>query len=205
MFFPPYCGICGKEDCFLCDNCYNKLEKYKLNYCEKDKFFIYSYKDEIRRLLLRYKFNDYSYYSRIFSSSMEKNKKMCRFLKNYDIIIPVPVHIKRRIERGFNQCDLIMRQFFELIKSNKELHNLDYARNVLIKIKNTKPQSKNKLKDRVRSVVNVFEVRNKEKIINKRVLIFDDVYTTGSTTNECKRVLLNAGAMEVGILVIAKD
>lgn len=136
---------------------------------------------------------------------MEKNKKMCRFLKNYDIIIPVPVHIKRRIERGFNQCDLIMRQFFELIKSNKELHNLDYARNVLIKIKNTKPQSKNKLKDRVRSVVNVFEVRNKEKITNKRVLIFDDVYTTGSTTNECKRVLLNAGAMEVGILVIAKD
>ena len=51
----------------------------------------------------------------------------------------------------------------------------------------------------------IYEVKNKEKIIDKNVIIFDDIYTTGSTLNECKKVLLEAGAKKVGILALAKD
>ena len=51
----------------------------------------------------------------------------------------------------------------------------------------------------------IYEIKNKEKIIGKKVIIFDDIYTTGSTINECKKVLLEAGAKKVGILALAKD
>ena len=52
---------------------------------------------------------------------------------------------------------------------------------------------------------NVFEIRNECKIKNKKILLLDDIYTTGSTVNECSRILKNAGCKEIGIITIAKD
>ena len=59
--------------------------------------------------------------------------------------------------------------------------------------------------DRIKNVKNVYSVRNQEKIINRNILLIDDIYTTGNTVNECSRVLKQAGAKNIGILTLAKD
>ena len=133
-----------------------------------------------------------------------KNKKLCQFIKSYDIILSVPLHKKRLKERGYNQSQLIAR---ELVKEYN-LHNnkkMIYYNDVIIKTKNIKPQSTKNLKDRIQDVIGIYEIKNKEKIIGKNIIIFDDIYTTGSTANECKKILLEAGANNVGILALAKD
>ena len=133
-----------------------------------------------------------------------KNKKLCQFIKSYDIILSVPLHKKRLKERGYNQSQLIAK---ELVKEYN-LHNnkkMIYYNDVIIKTKNIKPQSTKNLKDRIQDVIGIYEIKNKEKIIGKNIIIFDDIYTTGSTANECKKILLEAGANNVGILALAKD
>ena len=133
-----------------------------------------------------------------------KNKKLCQFIKSYDIILSVPLHKKRLKERGYNQSQLIAKK---LVKEYN-LHNnkkMIYYNDVIIKTKNIKPQSTKNLKDRIQDVIGIYEIKNKEKIIGKNIIIFDDIYTTGSTANECKKILLEAGANKVGILALAKD
>ena len=77
--------------------------------------------------------------------------------------------------------------------------------NIIIKYKNIVPQSTLNQNGRKENIKNVYKVINKEKIKNKKILILDDIFTTGSTVNECSRILKEAGAKEIGILTIAKD
>lgn len=127
-----------------------------------------------------------------------KNKKICRFLKTYDIIIPVPIHKKRMKQRGYNQTELISKKIADIIK-------IKYTKNCLIKYKNTKPQRILNKQERKQNIVGVYKVINSEQIKNKKIIIFDDVYTTGSTADECAKILKEAGALKVDVLTIAKD
>lgn len=202
LIFPPKCGVCGKIGNFLCNECEEKIEKYKINLVEKNiiynkkvnKLYIYRYNGIIRNLLLEYKFYDKSFLADMFAKIIIKNKKIYRFLKSYDIIIPVPLHTKRKLERGYNQVELIA----------KKLGIIKVQSNCLVKIKNIRPQSEKGLKDRIINVKNVYNLQNIEKIKGKRIIIFDDIYTTGSTINECIKVL-NEVTKEIGVLIIAKD
>lgn len=161
---------------------------------------MYKYEGEIRSLLLKYKFNDKAYLSDFFAQMILKNQKAISFIKKYEIIIPVPLHRKRLLERGYNQTELIVKK----VSINNSI--VDCVENdVLKKAKNTKPQSKNNLYERISNIKGVYFVENAEKIKNKNILLFDDVYTTGSTANECRKVLINAGARQVGVMTIARD
>lgn len=75
----------------------------------------------------------------------------------------------------------------------------------LIKQKNTLMQSSLRKDERAQNVQNAYKVINVEKIENKKILLVDDIYTTGATIKECKRVLKQAGVETIGVLVIAKD
>ena len=207
LFFPQKCGICGKTGTVLCKSCEEKIEKYKINLLEENyirykkeelikinKFYIYKYNGIIRELLIKYKFYDNSYLADTFVKLMLKNKKLCRFLKNYDIIIPVPLHKKRQLQRGYNQVELIA----------KKMGKIDIESRALVKIKNIKPQSQKSVNERIMDVKGIYNVKNYEKIKNKKILLFDDIYTTGSTVGECIKVLSNY-SKEIGVLIIAKD
>lgn len=198
VIFPIQCGICEKLGSSICDKCYNDLKKYEIRKQYEDLFFAYKYEGIIRTLIIKYKFHDKSYLYKTFSEILLKNKNLCKFLKSYDIILPVPLHKKRLQERGYNQVDLIAK---EIAKKT----GLIYYKNVLIKNKNIKPQSIKSIQERVNDVLGIYEVKNSELIKEKNVLILDDIYTTGSTAQECKKELLKAGANKVGILVLAKD
>lgn len=200
LIFPPTCEICGKVGTYLCDKCYFKIKKYEINYISKNKeiFCMYRYKDKIRELLIDYKFNDKSYLYNFFSELLIKNKKVCKILKSCDIIIPIPLHKKRKLDRGYNQSELILRDIAK--KMDLQIEN-----NVLKKVKNIKPQSEKGYAERMNDIKGVYIVENTQKIVGKKVLIFDDVYTTGSTTGECKKELLKVGASKVVIFTLTKD
>ena len=76
---------------------------------------------------------------------------------------------------------------------------------VLIKSKNTIAQSKLNKNKRKQNIKGAFKILNSEKIQGKNILLFDDIYTTGSTVNECSKILTRAGAKRIGVLTIAKD
>ena len=76
---------------------------------------------------------------------------------------------------------------------------------VLIKTKNNVPQSTLDKKSRIINAKNVYKIQNLDKIQNKKVLVFDDIYTTGSTVRACVEELKKAGPSKIGILTLAKD
>ena len=101
-------------------------------------------------------------------------------------------------KRGYNQSELIARN---IARST----GLELVADALTKVKNNIAQSTLNREDRQNNVRDVYGIKNIEKIKNKRVVLIDDIYTTGSTVNECSRILKNAGANKVAVLVIAKD
>ena len=160
--------------------------------------YIFRYEGQIRKIIIDYKFNEKSYIYETFVNFLLKNKKIFENIKNYDTIIPVPISKKRQKERGYNQSLLIARKIAE--KTNLELMN-----NCLIKTKNIIEQSKLNKEDRAQNIYGVYELKNKQLVENKKILLIDDIYTTGSTVNECSRMLRIANPAKIGVLVLAKD
>lgn len=200
IIFPPKCGICGKiGERYICNNCYNMfvINKIYKNY-NRERFHMLKYEGIIRDKLIEYKFNDKPHLYRMFYEILIKDKNACDFLKGYDIIIPVPIHKKRKSLRGYNQSELIAKKLSDRFKMPMYI-------DVLKKQINTIPQSSLGKKARKSNAQNVYKVDNMQKIKNKNVVIVDDIYTTGATANECIKVLKDAGAYRVGIITIAKD
>ena len=200
IIFPHKCGICGKiGEGYICNNCYNMfiINKIYKNY-NSERFHMLKYEGIIRDKLIEYKFNDKPYLYRMFYEILIKDKNACDFFKGYDIIIPVPIHKKRKTLRGYNQSELIAKKLSDKFKMPMYI-------DVLKKQINTIPQSSLGKKARKNNAQNVYKVDNMQKIKNKNVVILDDIYTTGATANECIKVLKDAGAYRVGIVTIAKD
>lgn len=206
LVYPNVCGFCNKI-CKneLCNRCKNKIKKYEINIIIKpqNRYFeelisIFKYEGIIREKIIQYKFGDRAYMNNTFAKIILKNEKICGLLKKYDIIIPVPIHKKRKAQRGYNQTQLIANKISKCL-------NIKLCNNVLVKNKNTIAQSKLNKKKRVQNIKGAFKILNSEKIKGKDILLLDDIYTTGSTANECSKILKKAGAKTVGVLTIAKD
>ena len=201
--FLPSCGICEKlSEGYLCKECGKELEKYEI--CLKavnegiERLHVFKYEDLIRNLIIDYKFNDKSYLYKTFCEFIIKHKNIFDFIRSYDIIIPVPMHNKKKAKRGYNQSELIAKELAKKAEIRMENHTL-------IKIKNNKVQSTLNKEERKNNVKNVYKLVNKEKIENKKVLIFDDIYTTGATIEACIQEISKANVKKIGILTLAKD
>ena len=105
---------------------------------------------------------------------------------------------KRYKERGYNQSYLIAKE----IAKNTDLEILN---NCLIKTKNIIEQSKLNKEERKINIQGVYEIKNSALIKNKKILLIDDIYTTGSTVNECSKILNKEKTNKIGVLTIAKD
>ena len=206
LIYPDVCAFCNKiQKESLCKKCEEKIKKYKKDIVirSKNNYFeelisIFKYEGLIREKIIQYKFQDKSYIYNTFAKIILKNEKVCGLLKKYDIIIPVPIHRKRKLQRGYNQTQLIAKE----IAKNIDIELCDDA---LIKTKNTIAQSKLNKNKRKQNLKAAFRVLDLEKIQGKNILLFDDIFTTGSTVNECSKILKKAGAKTVGVLTIAKD
>lgn len=122
-----------------------------------------------------------------------------------DVVIPMPLHEKRLRKRGFNQASLVVRNWrreADRFGGFRDSFRVDSE--VLIRSRMTKPQTGLGKKQRMENIRNAFHVGDAERIGGKRILLVDDVYTTGATVNECARVLLKAGAERVDVLTLAR-
>ena len=159
---------------------------------------MFKYEGVVRRYILKYKFQDKSYLYKTFVNFLLKNEKFFEIIKSYDTIIPVPISKERQKERGYNQSYLLAKEIAKKTGINIEI-------NCLFKSKNIIEQSKLNKEDRIQNIQGVYELKNYKKISNKKIILVDDIYTTGSTVNECCKVLKVASQNKIGVLTIAKD
>lgn len=219
IIYPPVCGVCGKicED-FLCKKCeillnseasYEILENTETKNFFQEHIYIFKYQGIIRKLLIDYKFNGKSYLYKTFVKILLKNQKIFENLKKYDTIIPVPISKKRKKERGYNQSYLIAQELTDRLnyRRNETEKLIEIQDNCITKTKNIIEQSKLDKEQRIENIKGVYELilKNKEKLKNKKILLLDDIYTTGSTVNECSKVLKEAEPEKISVLTIAKD
>jgi len=120
-----------------------------------------------------------------------------RFLFDADLILPVPLHKSRLRQRGFNQSAMLAREFFA--EQRRKI-----SPSVLLRHRPTAPQTSLSGRQRRTNLRGAFSVKHRDRVEGKRVLLVDDIYTTGSTLNECARTLRKAGAARVTALTLAR-
>jgi len=184
----PSCKVCAlpfvSEHSKVCGQCLKKTPPFS-------KVITYGlYEDILAEAINQLKFHGIKRIS----------KTLGRLLLSLDLpetegIVPVPVTIKRLRERGFNQSLLIARV---IEKESKVPLLMD----TLLKKKETPPQIGLSAKERLLNLKNAFEVKGNIK--GRRLLLVDDVMTTGATVTECSKVLMKAGAEEVIVLTLAR-
>lgn len=208
MLFPQVCGICGKLNKEgLCNKCKINLEELVENGIVNQSLegmyfdeliYIFKYEGLIRKFILDYKFHEKPYMYISIVAFILKNKIIYEKMQNYDTIIPVPISKKRMKERGYNQSLLIAKKISQSLK-------IPLQTNCLFKTKNIIEQSKLNKEQRKENIQHVYELKNGEILYNKRILLIDDIYTTGSTVNECSKILQQGMPKKIDVLVLAKD
>lgn len=195
--FPYFCVSCGKEKEWWCEKCRaGENQKQILNQDVEPlnsvtALFNYKEGDSIAKLIKLFKFDYVLDLEKIWKILLAELKLA---INNEFVVVPVPLHSRRLRERGFNQAEI-------LAKITCEIYKLDLSFD-LKRIRKTAQQSKLSKEDRISNVHGAFSWKGAGKA-PKRILIIDDVYTTGSTMKECARILKENGAMEVCGLVLA--
>ena len=122
-----------------------------------------------------------------------------------DLVVPVPLHLKRLRKRGFNQAHLLIRSWRVITgKVPFDLSDLQIGTDVLVRRVPTAPQTGLGRRQRAANIKDAFGLIDAAQIIDKRILLVDDVYTTGATVNECAHLLLRHGATHVDVLSLAR-
>ena len=120
------------------------------------------------------------------------------FLLKYDLYVPIPLHKKRQRQRGFNQAELIL-------KAVAKTRFLPIRTDLLARVKNTAPLSQlTSVDERIDNISGAFQLRYPEQIKDLRILIFDDILTTGTTLKEAVRVLEQGEPEYIEILTLSK-
>lgn len=152
------------------------------------------YTGKVRDAVLDLKFNNFHAYGELLSRLMCDLLSGMPHLSEFDLVVPVPLSKKRFIERGYNQAALIAKPFAEFF-------GVDYSENTLYKIRETKRQSRLSNKERLTNVQGAFEAR--ADLTDKRILLVDDIFTTGSTMSACADALKQKGAANIAGVSLA--
>jgi len=170
----------------FCYDCVRWEEDTEWNGILERNLSLYTYNDFLKEVISRYKFRGDYVLSKFFGSELKK------VIKNfeYDLLMPIPLSEVRLYERGFNQAEALIVEA-----------GLDHV-NVLNRTHSEK-QSKKTRKERV-GIDNVFIFSNMYHVLGKKVVLVDDVYTTGSTIMHAARLLKEYGAVSVSSITIAR-
>lgn len=201
--FPEKCVLCGRilerEELDLCKQCRidaPECPASKTKYPFLDEWTaLWYYEKDVRRSLLRYKFygkrNLASAYARLLGMKLLTEDRA-----DFDILTWIPISKKRLRKRGFDQVQLLAE------KLGSELGVTPVA--TLRKVRHNKQQSRIVgFAQRRANVLGAYELADPAAVMGKRILLLDDILTTGATAGECARVLLTAGAKEVNFAAIA--
>lgn len=178
----------------LCHECFSKLELTPkpfsfegtrgIDYLVSPIF----YSGKIRNVIIDYKFHGNRAFSDILSYLLCDLTKDMIHLSKFDIVIPVPISKHRYNERGYNQAALLAKPFAKYF-------NVPYSDDILLKIKETKRQSRISRAERFTNVQGAFKAC--ENLTGRKILLIDDIYTTGGTMSACADALISMGAKNI--------
>ncbi len=194
IIYPPKnsCIICESEFIGICPLCKSKIKRVKDN----DKVISYGYYNGIlKKLILEFKYN------KNFVAGSILVEFLCEIIKknnlDVDYIVFIPSSKKAMKDRGFNQCEYLAKEI------NKQL-NISICKDI-IKNKNIKEQKLLSREERYKNIKDAFSLISDKNIRNKRLLLIDDVMTTGATLYECEKMLIKNGALSIKMLTVAKS
>lgn len=225
LLFPIRCLGCEDEGLWICTNCTKKIVPKEFQLCPicKDK----KNNGTICDLCANSKDSENIYFDRlIIAANYDKGQLIQKIVKTFKyrlisdlnaylgemiyqaivknlsefkeyILIPVPLHPKRQKWRGFNQSELLANY----VSSKLQITLLNRT---IKRIKSTKSQANLNREERLVNLTNAFIVNNKEEILNKKIILIDDITTTLSTLNQCAKVIREAGAKEIICAVIGR-
>lgn len=184
----------------ICRSCYDMLDKTSLSLPYKGTRSVsyimspFEYAGKMRRAILDFKFNNNRAYAPLLAAMMREYLNSYDIWDRFDCIIPVPLHEGRLKERGYNQSEL-------LAKHISEYTEIPMRTDILFRIRATKRQSSLKRLDRVLNVKDAFKCNN--DLSGRKILLFDDICTTGNTLQSCAEALEQAGAEKICALTLA--
>lgn len=202
-----HCNQCGRWKKFKKINYSSDKPEHDLNktfYCtdclSQEKVFKIAraagiYEGNLKKAILEFKFKQQRYLAHFLGQLLVEVFWAHPAYQKVQVVVPVPLTPQRLCKRGFNQAELLAREVAKTL-------NLPLCL-ALIKVRETAPQTSLKREQRKDNLKRAFEVQKPSLIINKTVLLIDDVFTTGVTVEECSRNLLTAGANEVYVLTAA--
>lgn len=226
LIYPPRCVSCrtpllGFRQNLLCDNCYAGLARIDENSCRFCGSIIGKYakrrnecdvcrnqKRHYTRVIAAVEYNDiaqhiihaYKFYNQKNLAPLMAKEILSRLYQeyskvNFDYIIPVPLHKKKLLKRGYNQSTLLARYISDNLK-------ITFSDDILLRTRNTSPQSLLDSRKRETNIIDAFTATR--ELAGKKILLIDDVLTTGCTASECAGSLRRAGASRVYVCVFAR-
>ncbi len=201
---PTVCLSCGKPligtEKIVCNECYGKIPSLSDEYLENLKAEIanpyfddlivrFEFSPTFQQLIHLLKYEHFSSIAKLFAQSLAEFIPL-----NFDLVTAVPLSKARLNERGYNQSALIAKHLSEITR-------IPFNDFILKRVRNTPSQTKLSRSERQLNVKDAFAVIN--DVEGKRILLIDDVVTTGSTLNECARVLKEAKAQHVTVAALA--
>lgn len=222
LIYPPHCLVCGRDgDDYLCAECIEKIDTIEAPYCRKcgipggpEDFYCLdcrireyefeqacsagTYDGVLRQAIHALKYDLHLVMAAPLADVMARCFYRTYFARRVDLVIPVPIHRSRMVDRGFNQSAELARRFCAGV-------GLPIEANILVKRRRTKHQVDLPQDQRAVNVEGVFAIRDRAKVAGKRILLVDDVFTTGSTINEAAKTLRAAGASEILAYTLARS
>lgn len=190
---PPICHKCGKP-CHLAVECCREC---------RSKSFVFEtaravglYDGNLREAIHKFKYNNGKRLGKIFAQLAVRAVEAERDFLEVDLVTAVPLNRKKEARRGYNQAQIFAHEVSNLI-GKPSLSTLNCLRQ-------TEDQSKLDFGARQKNVKGAFSLQKKTEVRGKSILLVDDVFTTGSTLNECTKVLLVGGSKKVNVLTIAR-
>ena len=187
------CIICGVEGFLgICSKCKSEIKRVH----QLEEIMAYGYYGGVlKKLILNLK------YHKSFIAGKVLADLLCQIIiekkLSIDCICYVPISKDSLKKRGFNQCSVLAKN----ISSILDIPVID----CLVKVKETKEQKLLGKEERMKNILDAFEIKNKEKLFKKNILLIDDVYTTGATINECKKNIEKCNINKIYLLTIAKS
>jgi ComF family protein len=215
FILPRFCASCNKKlelnEKVICEECLYSIQIAKEERIQneydrkfaKDKIisgfyshFIFEKDKALQHVIhsLKYekRFQNGIYLGEIIGKEMKQ--RMNEWM--IDCMIPIPLHSVKKAERGYNQS-------FYIAKGISKVTGIPVKNNFIKRIKNTESQTTMTLIERKENVDGAFSISKKEKVVGKNILLVDDVITTGATTSECGKILIENSASRVYALSVA--
>lgn len=212
LVYPLVCPVCGKSlfrgERSLCMKCYHHLPRSRFEHDDDNPAarvfwgrvpltrvhaaFLYNKGNAIQKLIHEFKYRGHKDIGLFLGRELGHDLSAIEIFNDLDMIIPIPLHPKKKKKRGFNQSEIIAQGITEVIK-------VPLKTDLLFRRAFTSTQTRKSKYDRWQNVEHIFQLKDPEVLEGKHVLLVDDVITTGATMEACIQVLLEVEGVRVGV------